>query len=137
MFVRHPQRPTLLAVLAWLWALPWTAVGLGIGLLALLTGGRMQRRAATFEFFGGAASWLLARLPVEPMAMTLGHVILGRTATALNICRQHEMIHVRQYERWGPAFGPAYLLCSFWLWLRGKDAYRDNPFEQQAFREAA
>ena len=128
---------SITASFAWLWALPWTAVGFGIGMLGLATGGRGQRRGATFEFYGGAAAWLLERLPVEPMAMTLGHVILGRTAAALDVCREHEMVHVRQYERWGPAFGPAYLLCSFWLWLWRKDAYRDNPFERQAFRDGA
>ena len=66
--------------------------------------------------------------------MTLGHVILGRTEAALDVARRHEMVHVAQYERWGPAFGPAYLLCSLWQWTRGKDAYRDNPFERQAVR---
>jgi hypothetical protein len=32
-------------------------------------------------------------------------------------------------------FGPAYLLCSLVLWLRGGRAYRDNPFERQAYEE--
>ena len=67
---------------------------------------------------------------------TLGHHIWWKgPGWAFTI--PHEMVHVRQYERWGPAFGPAYLLCSFWLWLRRKDAYRDNPFERQAFRDGA
>ena len=68
--------------------------------------------------------------------MTLGHTILGSTAAALDISREHEMVHVRQYERWGPLFGPAYLLSSLVLWLRGKDAYRDNRFEREAYDEA-
>jgi len=42
-------------------------------------------------------------------------------------------VHVRQYERWGPLFGPAYLGCSLVLWLMGKRAYRDNPFEVEAY----
>jgi hypothetical protein len=29
--------------------------------------------------------------------------------------------------------GPAYLLCSFYLWLTGRRAYRANPFERQAY----
>jgi len=29
--------------------------------------------------------------------------------------------------------GPAYLGCSLALWLMGQQAYRDNPFERQAF----
>lgn len=32
--------------------------------------------------------------------------------------------------------GPAYLGSSAWLWLAGKDAYRDNPFEIKTYREA-
>ena len=45
-------------------------------------------------------------------------------------------MHVRQYERWGPLMGPAYLLASLVAWLRGRRPYRDNPFERQAFDEA-
>ena len=56
-----------------------------------------------------------------------------RTEPALDISREHELIHVRQYERWGPCFGPVYLGCSLWLWLRGKDGYRENPFEKEAY----
>ena len=88
------------------------------------------------EFFGGAALWLLRRLPAAPAAMTLGHTVLGRTAEALDAARQHELVHVRQYERWGPFFVPAYLFCSLIMWLAGKDAYRDNPFEREAYRRA-
>jgi hypothetical protein len=64
--------------------------------------------------------------------MTLGHTILGRTDAALDIARAHELVHVRQFERWGPLMGPAYLLCSLVLWLARRDPYRDNPFERQA-----
>ena len=70
------------------------------------------------------------------MALTLGHTILGRTAAALDLAHDHEMVHVRQYERWGPLFVPAYLGASLLLWLRGRDAYHDNPFERQAYDEA-
>jgi hypothetical protein len=116
-----------------LWASPWSLLGVTIGLLAAITGGRAQRRGRVLEFHGGAATWLLRRLPVRPSAMTLGHVVLGETAAALDVSRSHELIHVRQYERWGPLFVPAYLACSLVLWLRGKDAYHDNPFEREAF----
>ena len=70
------------------------------------------------------------------MAMTFGHVILGQTAAALDLARNHELVHVRQYERFGPLFVPLYLWHSFRAWLRGGDPYRDNPFEQEAFRTA-
>ena len=37
--------------------------------------------------------------------MTLGHTILGQTDAALDISREHELVHVRQYERWGLFMG--------------------------------
>ena len=125
-----------LARIPWLlWASPWSALGLGVGLLVLVTGGRLRVRSPVIEFYGGLLSWLFERLPVSPMAMTLGHVILGRTTAALDVSHRHELVHVRQYERWGPIFVPAYLACSLVLWLQRKDPYRDNPFERQAFGE--
>lgn len=116
-----------------LWACPWTLVGMGVGLIGLATGGRVQRRGRVIEFYGGGVAWLLDRFPVQPLAMTVGHTVLGMTAAALDICRDHELVHVRQYERWGPFFVPAYLACSVALLLKGRDAYRENPFEQEAW----
>jgi hypothetical protein len=53
------------------------------------------------------------------VALTLGHVILAVDAPAMQRLRAHERVHVRQYELWGPFFGPAYLLESLWQTLRG------------------
>lgn len=119
--------------LGWLWASPWTLVGLFVGALGLLTGGGVQVRCGVIEFYGGAVSKLLEWMPIHPIAMTLGHVVLGRIPAGLDVCRPHELVHVRQYERWGPFFIPAYLGCSAYIWLRGGDAYRDNPFEREAY----
>ena len=47
--------------------------------------------------------------------------------------RAHERVHVAQCERWGIAFVPAYLAASAVVWLRGEDAYLDNPFERAAY----
>jgi hypothetical protein len=120
------------------WALPWTLVGLLVGGMGLVSGGTARRRGRTLEFHGGAVSWLLDHAPIAAgaAAMTWGHVILGQTEAALDVCREHELVHVRQYERWGPLFIPAYLLCSAVISLRGGDAYRDNPFEREAYRTA-
>jgi hypothetical protein len=65
--------------------------------------------------------------------MTLGHTVLGRTPADLACTREHELVHVAQYERWGPLFIPAYLGASAWLWLRGRHPYWDNPFEKEAY----
>ena len=86
------------------------------------------------EFCDGGVAWFLRRFTGEfAMAMTLGHVILGLTESALDISREHEFVHVRQYERWGPLFGPAYLGYYAYLKARGRDGYRENPFEKEAF----
>ena len=120
------------------WASPWTLLGLAIGVVGLASGGRAQRIGGAIEFSGGAAAWLLRHAPLlrGAAAVTFGHVILGQTPADLDACRSHEHVHVRQYERWGAAFIPAYLACSLWLWLRGRNWYLENPFEIQAYRDA-
>ena len=131
----------VLRILRRLWSLFWAApnslIGLAIGSLGLITGGHCHRIAGVLEFYGGAVDRLLARAPLTggAAAMALGHVVLGRDMATLDRCRAHELVHVRQYERWGPLFLPAYFLASFFVWLRGGHAYLDNPFEVQAYRE--
>ena len=66
--------------------------------------------------------------------LTFGHVIVGTHAQELERLRAHERVHVRQCERWGPLFLPAYLLAGAWQWVRGGRAYWDNPFEVEARR---
>ena len=124
-----------LQLLLILWALPWSLCGLLLGLAALATGGRVQRVGRVLEFHGGILHRLLRHVPIAggAAAMTLGHTVIARTAADLDRSREHELIHVAQYERWGPLFVPAYLACSAWLWLRGFDAYLDNPFEEEAY----
>lgn len=119
-----------------LWASPASLIGLSIGMLGVVTGGRGQRSGGILEFYGGLATWFLDHAPPwggGAMAMTLGHVVLGQTPAALAIARRHELVHVRQYERWGPLFLPMYGIFSAWMWWHGRDPYRDNPFEREAF----
>ena len=121
----------------WGWASPNSLLGLLAGVAMLLAGGQVQIRSGAVEFFGGWLAKVFQRLPNGPIAaMTLGHIILGRDAACLERARDHEHVHIGQYERWGPFFLPSYLLCSLILWLRGRDAYHDNPFEVEAYREA-
>jgi hypothetical protein len=115
------------------WASPGSLLGLSAAALALLGGGALARVDHTLECHGGFARWLLDRRPFRARAMTLGHVILGRDAVSLAATREHERVHVRQYERWGPLFIPAYLGCALYLWLRGRHPYWDNPFEVEAY----
>jgi hypothetical protein len=127
-----------LRLLAMLWASPYTLLGVLFGGVGLCTGARARIRGRVIEFYGGGVKWLLRRFPLEQgaIACTLGHTVFGQTAAALDMAREHEMVHVRQFERWGPLMGPAYLGCSVVLWLMRRRAYRDNPFEREAYRQA-
>ena len=119
------------------WASPNTLLGVCLGAIGLLAGARMHVRRGVLEFWGGGVSWMLQRGTPGGFAsaITFGHTILAQNEAALDLCRDHELVHVRQYERWGPFFLPAYLLCSFWLWLRRRDPYRENPFEREAYEK--
>ena len=121
--------------LAVAWAAPYTGLGLLAGLAMLAAGGRVRIMRRTLEFSGGRLGVGMTRLPQRcPFsAITLGHVILGVDAHALNSLRDHEQVHVAQYERWGVFFVPAYLLSSAWQICCGRCAYRDNYFEKQAY----
>jgi hypothetical protein len=126
---------TLARALKYAWAAPYTALGLLLGLFCLLLGGTWRRKLGALEFAGGALGRGIGRLPqpVRFSAMTLGHVIIGVDHAALAQLRRHEHVHVRQYERWGPLFLPAYLLSSLLQLLRGRNPYRENHFERQAY----
>lgn len=119
------------------WASPYSLLGLFLGGLGVCTGGHVQRRGRILEFYGGFVSWLIDHFPDGEfvLAFTLGHTVLGKTESSLDISRKHEMVHVRQFEKWGPLMGPLYLLASLLLWFRGKRPYRDNPFEREAYGE--
>jgi hypothetical protein len=121
--------------LRYLWAAPYTVLGLLLGAVALLFGAKWRRHHGVIEVFGGRIGATLARLPPAFgfSAMTLGHVILAVDRSALNQLRFHEHVHVRQYERWGPLFLPAYVLSSLIQLLRGRNPYRENHFERQAY----
>ena len=129
-----PGRSRIIKPILYLWAAPTTTVGLVAGGLALVTGGRVQLARGALEFHGGFARWFLERRVVRASAMTLGHVILGRDLHCLESCRDHEQAHVRQVERWGALFLPAYVFASALAWGQGRHYYLDNWFEIDARR---
>ncbi len=132
MEARLPQPlQAVVRVIAYAWASPNTIFGITIG---LLLGGRFQVVEGVIEIHGRRIAAVLARLLIPAMAITIGHVVLGRDPIALQMTRNHERVHVHQYERWGIVFIPAYL--TFWaiLSLRGRDGYRENPFEIEAYK---
>jgi hypothetical protein len=126
-------------ILAYIWAAPATVLGLVVVAASCLSGGSARIVRGAIEVHGGFATRLLRRgIPLigPGAAMTLGHVILGRDPHCLSVTREHEHVHVRQYERWGPLFLPIYIAASLVLWLRGRDPYLNNPFEGEAYEQA-
>lgn len=137
-----------LSVWGYLWALPTTIFGL---LVALLTGClRMRAVEGVLEVDAGRAvatlGWVIRALAwvgqkitrremdaVCPSAFTLGHMIFSEDTNAREYWRPHERVHVRQNEKWGPFWLPAYLASSLWALVRGKDPYYDNAFEIEAY----
>jgi hypothetical protein len=122
---------------AYLWALPTTTAGL-IALVLAASFGRVGTQVidGVLELHGGWIEVFLRRgtlIDGGASAMTLGHVVLGRDRQLLELTRDHERVHVRQCERWGPLFLPAYGVASAIAWLGGRRAYRDNAFEREAF----
>jgi hypothetical protein len=123
-----------LAPLRYLWALPNTALGLLFLLPVLLSGGGVRFERGAVELHGGAVRFFLRHcLFVRASAQCLGHCILGQDRDCLDHARDHEHVHVRQYERWGPFMIPVYFLSSFLAWRRGGHFYFDNRFEREAY----
>lgn len=119
------------------WRYFWASPTSALGLLALgLTAPRFTVVDGVLEAHGpGIAALFDLIAPRRRIAaMTLGHVVLGRSAAALAETRAHERVHVTQCECWGPLFLPAYAASSLAAWARGGDIYRDNAFERAAWQ---
>ena len=70
-------------------------------------------------------------IPVH--AQTLGRYVLAREPLSDRTIA-HEMEHVRQWERLGPLFLPAYIASSGVALLRGRHPYGANRYEVAARR---
>ena len=110
----------------YLWVLPNTVLGVLLGLLSF----RLPRADGGILLFEGSPRgflWVLSRM--RRQAVTFGHVVLS-AAPLRGALLRHELAHVGQYERLGPAFIPVYV--GLWL-LRG---YHRHPLELAASRAA-
>jgi hypothetical protein len=137
----HAARHRAARLVAYVWAAPTSAIGLLFLIPPLLRISHVHMRIVdgVLELHGGIVTRFLRHgtmLRGGAAAMTLGHVVLGVNQLSLDETRNHERVHVRQVERWGPAFIPAYLVASLIMWMRGRDPYMDNPFEREAFGRA-
>ena len=107
-----------------IWASPASLVGL------LLAPFFRRRRVQHGVLLCEGASWP-RRLGWRYSAITFGHVVLSVDDLPEETLR-HELVHVRQYERWGPLFILVYPGASMFAVARGGHHYRDNHFEVAA-----
>jgi hypothetical protein len=133
-FNMKPTIPPSRSTFAYLWVAPVTLFGLVLALIAYWLGASVKRRFGVLEVAGNSRTTLLRKLSNQFDAITVGHVILGRNHGTLNRWRNHEHVHVRQYERWGVLFPALYVLASFKALLCGNRFYWDNAFEVQAWK---
>jgi hypothetical protein len=123
---RLRRRSTTRRLLKLLWAAPASILGLALAPFFA----RRSVRDGVLVCEG--AAWP-ARLGWRYKAMTLGHVIVC-VGELDQRTWEHELVHVRQHEAWGPLFVPAYVAASAWAMLRGRHFYQDNRFEVAARR---
>ena len=107
-----------------IWAGVWSLLGLGLAPFF------ERRYVCRGVLLCEGAGWP-RRLGWHYRAITFGHVVLAVDELDPSTL-EHELVHVRQYEAWGPLFIPVYGLASLGARIRGRDAYRDNPFEVAA-----
>lgn len=128
----------LIRLLRFAWPSPCSAVGALFALVVISLGGSFKRVGGTIE-----VALREQQIQVPGWAalsafggITLGHVIIGQSHELLVRLREHERVHVRQYEALGPLFFVAYPLASLWAGLRGRSPYSENVFERQAHRQS-
>ena len=118
----------------YIWASPASALGVCAACFAGLVGAKVKRVSGVLEVSlaprSAALNNAVACLPFA--AITLGHIVIARSAQQQDALRQHERVHVAQYELWGPLFLLAYPLESLYQLLRGRRPYLDNRFEMAA-----
>lgn len=129
----------LVTLARYAWAFPNTIIGLIFVPAACLPGGGLSVIDGVLELHGPLIAAILRHnipLPGGASAITFGHIVLGRDSAALVDTRQHERVHVRQCELWGPLFIPAYVLAGVWAFVNGTGAYHGNYFEREARLQA-
>ena len=118
----------------YIWTSPASAIGICATFIASVLGAEIKRVSGVLEVSLAPRNAALCKavdyLPFA--AITLGHIVIARNAQQQDALRQHERVHVAQYELWGPLFLLAYPLVSLFQWLSGRRPYLDNRFEMAA-----
>jgi hypothetical protein len=119
---------------ALLWAGPNSVIGLLLVPLGFLPGGSIRVRDGVLECVVGVLPQVVRALGHRTgiQVVTLGHVVLAGSSVLMSSSREHERIHVLQYERYGPFFLPLYLASSVVALARGRHPYNHNRFEREA-----
>jgi len=125
-------------MLRYVWASPYSLVGLLLSLPALMLGATARVNDGALEVAGGRFGLWLSSFPrvLRFSAVTMGHVILGENHALLASVSAHERVHVRQYERWGILFVPVYCGVSLVQLVRGRSPHFANRFEREAYTTA-
>jgi hypothetical protein len=113
-----------------LWRVAWASPGT---LFGLILAPFFRRRSVVHDVVLCEGATWARRLGWPYRAMTLGHVVLCVGDIDEGVLR-HELVHVSQWERWGPAFVLAYPLATLMALAGGNHHYRDNHFEVEARR---
>ena len=118
----------------YIWASPASAIGVFAACFASLVGAEIKSVAGVLEVSLAPRGTLLCKAVVclPFAAITFGHIVIARSAQEQAALRQHERVHVAQYELWGPIFLVAYPLESLFQLLSGRHPYQDNRFEVAA-----
>ena len=129
----------MVVILRYAWASPATLIGLALSAIAFCAGAQVRCIGGVIEVGGGHLRKLTRYLPscARFGAITFGHVVVGIDHDVLREVRDHEGVHVQQYERWGLLFFPLYVGSSVIQLLAGRDPYRDNAFEREAYATCA
>lgn len=119
-----PQQPATAfgRAVATLWASPLTAVGL---LVALASGAMPRPHGGAWVAAPARGLFAFAFTRRGFAACTLGHVIVAADEPS-DALFDHEIVHVRQGERFGPLMAPAY------LGLMAIYGYARHPMERAA-----
>jgi hypothetical protein len=118
----------------YLWPLPFSLLAALALILVVPLSVSFARRDGALQAYGPGAA-LLLRIVVPWMAasgLTIGHVLIYRNQADARTLHAHEIVHVRQWERWGLLFPLAYGVASVRAAMAGGHYYRDNVFEVEA-----
>jgi hypothetical protein len=123
-----------LLVVGWIWALPTSLIGL---LIAACTGARPYRwrQAGVWQWIGHGPVW--DKFTKDGFgAITFGTITIFSDALKDDATMiRHERAHTIQAFGLGVLFLPAYLLMGAMEWAAGRDGYRADPLEVDAYTE--